>query len=60
MTDAKALMEVWVERMKALQSKDGDTEIQHSEADGILCEVLLYLGAKELVAEWEKVPKWYA
>ena len=59
MTD-KTAMEVWIERMRALQDPNGDTENQHSEADAILCEVLNYLGVEALVKEWEKVPKWYA
>jgi len=57
--DRKAIMEQWLQRMRELQGK-GDPESQHSLADDILCEALKYLGAEELVAEWEKVPKWYA
>ena len=38
----------------------GDTEMNHIEADALLCRVLLHLGQKELVDEWYKVEKWFA
>ncbi len=56
----KSRMELWVEQMRELQSKSGDTQINHSEADKILCECLRSLGCERLVQEWERVPKWYA
>lgn len=56
----KTRMEVAIEEMRHLQDKAGDTEIQHSLADDILCRVLTDLGCAHLVAEWRKVPKWYA
>lgn len=37
-----------------------DIEKTHSEADKILCELLTDLGYADVVAEWEKVEKWYA
>lgn len=38
----------------------GDTEVDHSHADLILCQFLEELGYEELVKEWDKVSKWYA
>lgn len=38
----------------------GDTEIDHSMADGILCELLEKLGYSEVVEEYHKVDKWFA
>ena len=38
----------------------GDLENSHLEADKALTLFLLELGYPELVAEWEKVQKWYA
>lgn len=39
----------------------GDTEGAHSEADDILCELLIGLGFKDtVVAAFKRVPKWYA
>ena len=37
-----------------------DWEIQHAEADAVLCQFLIELGYKKLVSEWKKVDKWYA
>lgn len=39
---------------------NGDTEIAHSRADYILCELLKTLGYDELVKLYDEVPKWYA
>lgn len=55
----------WLMRERAiakLQSLQGgnDPEIQHYEADEVLCELLEVLGYGDVVAEWEKVDKWYA
>ena len=53
----------WVEeairKLKQCQGS-GDTEMQHSDADDILCELLSRLGYQEVVAEWQAVNKWYA
>ncbi|CAA2139623.1 hypothetical protein [Hyphomicrobium sp. ghe19] len=38
----------------------GDTERAHADADDVLCELLRSLGYENVVAEWEKVDKWYA
>jgi hypothetical protein len=37
-----------------------DIEINHSEADDILCDLLNDLGYTELVNEFKKLEKWYA
>jgi hypothetical protein len=39
---------------------DGDPEIAHQEADELLCALLRSLGFGDVVAEWEKVQRWYA
>lgn len=49
----------YIERMIALQSNT-DSEVAHSIADDILCEVLIALGYKELVEAYHSVPKWYS
>ena len=38
----------------------GDIEINHSEADDILCDLLEELGYTELVTEFKKLKKYYA
>lgn len=48
-----------IEKLKAEQGP-GDYENSHSNADWILCELLTALGYADVVAEWEKVGKWYA
>jgi hypothetical protein len=45
--------------LKALQT-GGDIEIEHAEADEILCRLLKTLGFDEVVDEWWKIDKWYA
>ena len=37
-----------------------DEEEDHSEADGILCDMLNALGYKDLTDAWDNVEKWYS
>ncbi len=39
---------------------NGDTEGAHIDADEILCGLLSSLGYSDVVAEWNKIKKWYA
>lgn len=48
-----------ISRLKAAQ-ESGDTECAHIEADDALCELLIDLGFKDVVDEWEKIHKWFA
>jgi hypothetical protein len=41
------------------QGSWGDTEAAHLRADEILCDLLTNAGYGDVVAEWEKVQKWY-
>ncbi len=43
-----------------LKKVDDDTEHGHKQADDILCELLNFLGYDDVVAEYEKILKWYA
>jgi hypothetical protein len=54
-TDRQAALD----RLIALQSSE-DPEAAHSEADDVLCGLLKSLGYADVVAEWEKVERWYA
>lgn len=38
----------------------GDNEADHSNADQVLCELLVSLGYGDVVAAWDRVGKWYA
>jgi pantoate kinase len=40
--------------------KNDDTEIAHSDADDVLCELLNELGYGDVVAEYQKVFRWFA
>lgn len=51
--------ETAIEMLKACQT-NGDIECAHCDADEVLCELLNSLGFGDVVAEWEKVDKWYA
>ena len=48
-----------IEKLKELQGSD-DTEIAHIDADDVLCKLLKALGFSDVVAEYEKIDKWYA
>lgn len=37
-----------------------DTEEAHSDADSILCKLLVTLGYRDVVDAYAKVSKWYA
>lgn len=37
-----------------------DAEYAHSVADDILCDLLITLGYKDVIAEYKKVERWYA
>ena len=56
MTKEQALKEM----KECAASSAGDAEGWHHRADEVLCEFLNSLGHGDLVAEWEKVEKWYA
>lgn len=49
----------YIIRLKALQG-DGDTEAQHSQADDLLCMLLIDLGYEDVVSEYVAIDKWYA
>lgn len=42
------------------QQDSHDTEIAHSRADDILCDILTELGYNDIVEEYHKIGKWYA
>ena len=48
-----------IEKLKAEQ-ESGDTEMAHSRADDVLCDLLISLGYKDVVAEYLEVDKWFA
>lgn len=41
-------------------SRAGDTEMDHCEADDLMCALLRSLGYGEGVDIFEEMPKWYA
>lgn len=55
----KKLLDKYVELMKA-QTQSYDTEVAHSKADGLLCELLKELGYEKVVELYGDVSKWYA
>lgn len=42
------------------QQHNNDHESAHSNADGLLCDLLLELGYYKVVEAWAGVGKWYA
>ena len=48
-----------IAKLKELQ-KSGDTEVAHSEADDVLCNLLNALGYTDVTDEYHKIDKWFA
>ncbi len=48
-----------ISALRKIQKND-DKEEAHIDADEVLCKLLLTLGYKEVVKEYEKIDKWYA
>lgn len=52
------------EAIKALRELNGtlagDVEVDHMEADKILCELLIELGHADVVKAYKRIWKWYA
>ena len=48
----------YIEKLKLCQNDD--TEMSHIEADNIISELLIELGFKDVVDEYDKIGKWYA
>lgn len=56
-----ALYQKSLARLEELVNKKyPDEEEDHSEADGILCNMLNALGYKDLTDLWDKIGKWYS
>lgn len=55
---------IYKDAVKAMQAivdrGSGDPEMDHGDADDLLCEFLKSLGYGHLVEIYEKVEKWYA
>ena len=50
-----------IEQLRELaRLSKGDAEGPHADADEVLCDLLKALGYGDVVAEYEKVEKWYA
>ena len=48
-----------INKLKVYQG-DTDIEIAHSAADRVLTDLLTTLGYADVVAEYEKIDKWFA
>jgi len=48
-----------IQELKDAQ-ESGDIEVAHARADNVLCKLLTTLGYADVVAEYEKVEKWFA
>lgn len=60
-------MEEQMTREKAIEmlreisrSEDRDPEAEHTAADQVLCDLLTAMGFADVVAEYEKIHKYYA
>lgn len=42
------------------EQKNGDIESAHANADQVLCDLLTELGYGDVIAEYDKVDKWFA
>lgn len=48
-----------IAELKAMNNA-GDPEINHRNADNVLCELLTELGFDDVVYEFKRIDKWYA
>lgn len=48
-----------IAKLVALQ-KENDIEMEHVEADSVLCQLLVTLGYGDVVTEFNRITKWYA
>jgi hypothetical protein len=48
-----------LDKLKEL-AQSPDTECAHSEADAVLCKLLIELGEYDVVTAYRKIKKWYA
>ncbi len=48
-----------LEKLKELRY-EMDTEAAHSDADELLCELLIELGHQDIVDAFNQIDKWYA
>lgn len=49
-----------INALRSCQLNSGDPERAHKVADDLICGLLESLGFADVVAEWDKVEKWYA
>ena len=57
----KTLAEMAAAEMRKIgEEHEGDPEVAHGAADGLLCQTLRNLGYGEMVDEYHKIDKWYA
>lgn len=49
-----------IELSLIITDSNGDTERNHIAADEVLCNLLICLGYEDVIAEYEKINKWYA
>ena len=52
-------IEKYMKRMKEA-GNNGDIEVAHIDADGILCELLIELGYGKIIELYNEIDKWYA
>jgi len=52
--------EYYLKRLIELQSDDYEPEESHGLADDVLVNILLELGFNDIVAEYNRIEKWYA
>ena len=58
--ETKELIEKYLNRLDSECNSQFDTEVDHINADNILCDLLTELGYKEIVDKFNKIDKWYA
>ena len=59
MKSTEELKQAAISELKDCQ-RNGDTEAAHSDADSILCQLLIDMGYADVVEEFDKIDKWYA
>ena len=58
--DQTIMIESSIKMLKEIKESGEDQEVNHIEADSILCAFIIGLGFPEVVAAWDDIEKWYA
>ncbi len=54
------IAQIQLEMKELAETENWDKETTHSDADDLLCELLIILGYSDVANNFEEIDKWYA